>query len=68
MKPGHCVSVVNTTGDKFIGKSVQPTQAQVQDQKETNNVQGMAIPHVRLYTVPFIEMLIAGLDSGTLQI
>lgn len=25
MKSGQCVSVVNTTGDEFIGKSAQPT-------------------------------------------
>lgn len=68
MKPGQCVSVVNTTGDQFIGKSAQPTYAQVQEQKDTNNIQCMAIPHVRLYMVPFIYMIIVGLDSSTLQI
>lgn len=68
MKPGQCVSVVNTTGDTFIGKSAQPTQTLVQEQKETNNIQCMAIPRVSLYMVPLIYMVIAGLDSSTLQI
>lgn len=68
MKPGQCITVINTTGDEFIGKSAQPTQTQVQEQKETNNIQCTAIPHVSLYMVPLIYMVIAGRDRSTLQI
>lgn len=54
MNPGQCVSVVNTTCDEFIGKYALTTQTQVQEQKEVNSIQGMAILRVSLYTVPFI--------------